>query len=97
MRTIRFRVVGDIEKVNAVIALVHEFDKVDRVEEVADEGQDDHQRDDSSSLGLVDDEGADFHDIEVHALDAQTAEDVRNRVEVAARDLDVVVEFVDTF
>ena len=61
MRVVRFRVVGDYEIANAMIVRLHEMDKVDRVEEVADQM---HSRDDVSSLGLPDDEGPDFHSIE---------------------------------
>jgi hypothetical protein len=70
------------------------MDKVDRVEEVADQM---HSRDDVSSLGLPDDEGPDFHSIEVHVLDSKSAQEVHDRVEIAARELDVAVEFVDEF
>ena len=94
MRTVRFRVDADAGKVDAIIALLHEMDAVDRVEEVADQM---HGRDDASSLDLESDSGPDFHDIEVHALSSSAAEEVRNRVEIAARDLDVAVEFVDEF
>ncbi len=94
MRTVRFRIVGDDSVAHAVIAGLHELDRVDRVEEVADQM---HRRDDGSSLGLPDDDGADFHSIEVHVLDAKTAQEVHDRVEVAARELDAAVEFVDEF
>jgi hypothetical protein len=97
MRIVRFRVAGDRQMADSIIMLLHELDKVDRVEEVADQM---HMRDDTSSLGLVDDEGgsgSDFHDIEVHVLDAKTAQEVRDRVEIAGRDLDAAVEFVDEF
>ena len=94
MRTVRFRITGDDRVANAVIVKLHEMDKVDRVEEVADQM---HERDDASSLGLPDDEGPDFHSIEVHVLDANAAQDVHDRVETAARDLDAAVEFVDEF
>jgi hypothetical protein len=94
MRVVRFRVVGDNETANAMIVRLHEMDKVDRVEEVADQM---HSRDDVSSLGLPDDEGPDFHSIEVHVLDGKSAQEVHDRVEIAARELDVAVEFVDEF
>jgi len=94
MRVVRFRVVGDYEMANAIIVRLHEMDKVDRVEEVADQM---HSRDDVSSLGLPHDEGPDFHSIEVHVLDGKAAQEVHDRIEIAARELDVAVEFVDEF
>jgi hypothetical protein len=95
MRTVRFRLAGNRQLADALIVMLHELDKVDRVEEVADQM---HERDDTSSLGLVDDQpGSDFHDIEVHVLDAKTAQAVRDRIEIAGRELDAAVEFVDEF
>jgi len=94
MRLVRFRLSGDTNQVDAIIAAVHAIDQVDRVEEVADQM---HVRDDTSSLGLPDDDGPDFHDIEVHTTTATAAERVRDRVEIAARDVNAAVEFVDRF
>jgi len=96
MRTIRFRLAGDRQIADAMVVMLHELDKVDRVEEVADQM---HARDDTSSLGLAGDgeSGNDFHDIEVHVLDAKTAADVRDRIEIAGRDLSATLEFVDEF
>jgi len=94
MRLVRFRLSGDTNQVDAIIAAVHEIDQVDRVEEVADQM---HQRDDTSSLGLPDDDGTDFHDIEVHTTSSSAAERVRDRIEVTARDVNAAVEFVDRF
>jgi len=96
MRTIRFRLAGDRQTADSLIVMLHELDKVDRVEEVADQM---HARDDTSSLGLADDNGGgnDFHDIEVHVLDAKAATDVRNRIEVAGHELNATLEFVDQF
>ncbi|HEY0179443.1 MAG TPA: hypothetical protein VGC30_07410 [Dokdonella sp.] len=96
MRTLRFRLIGPDERMNALLASLAELDDVDRIEEVADElGA--HLRDDSSSLGLEDDTPADFRDIEVHAFSAEAAQAARDRIELAARELDLVVEFVDEF
>ena len=94
MRTIRFRLSAPRAATDAMIALLHEMDGVDRVEEVADQM---HDRDDTSSLDLPDDSGPDFHDIEVHATSAAAGEEVHGRIEIAARDLDAAVEFVDEF
>lgn len=96
VRTIRFRLTGDAASVERVLGLLESIDKVDRIEEVADQG--DHLRDDSSSLGLVDDVGnSDFHDIEVHAQSDAAAEEVRNRLVLATRSVDVGIEFVERF
>lgn len=95
MRTVRFRLGGDRQTADTMIVRLHALDKVDRVEEVADQM---HMRDDTSSLGLEGDRsGSDFHDIEVHVLDAKSAQDVRDSIEIAGRDLDAAVEFVDDF
>jgi hypothetical protein len=95
MRTIRFRLAGDRQTADSMMVMLHELDKVDRVEEVADQM---HARDDTSSLGLADDQdGNDFHDIEVHVLDAKTASEVQDRIEIAGRDLSATLEFVDEF
>jgi len=95
MRTVKFRLGGDRQMADAMIVRLHALDKVDRVEEVADQM---HGRDDTSSLGLESDaSGSDFHDIEVHVLDANAAQRVRDGIEIAGRDLDAAIEFVDEF
>jgi len=94
MRIIRFRLFGSSNQVDSVISAVHELDQVDRIEEVADQM---HERDDTSSLGLPDDEGPDFHCIEAHATTSAAAERVHNLVEIVARDANAAVEFVDRF
>ncbi len=95
MRTIRFRLDGKSDRVQAMLALLREMDGVDRVEEIADEGE--HLRDDSNSGGLSDDIAGDFHDIEVHTLNAAAGERVHDRVILAARELGLVAEFLDQF
>lgn len=93
--TLRFRFDGDGERVATLVAMVRSMDNIDRVAEVGSEAP--HLRDDSSSAGLSDDTAGDFHDVEVHAVDPEAAELARDLVEVAARDLGVVVEYVDRF
>jgi hypothetical protein len=94
--TVRFRFDGNGEQVSALIGMMRSMDNLDRVVEVGAEA--DHMREDSSSAGLSDDAaGSDFHDVEIHALDRGSAERARDLVEVAARDLGVVVEYVDRF
>ncbi|MGH8189985.1 MAG: hypothetical protein ACREP2_00880 [Rhodanobacteraceae bacterium] len=95
MCTLRFRFDGDAEQISTLVAMMRSMDNVDRVVEVGTDAP--HMREDSSSAGLSDDIGGDFHDVEVHATDREGAELVRDLVEVAARDLGVVVEYVDRF
>jgi hypothetical protein len=94
--TLRFRFDGESGQVATLVAMMRSMDNVDRVVEVGDETA--HMRDDSSSAGLSDDDvRSDFHVVEVHAIDRDSAERARDLVEVAARDLGVVVEYVDRF
>jgi hypothetical protein len=96
MRTMRFRLDGETERVGTLLALARGLDGVDRVEEVADEES--HMDDDSSSAGLrAETAHSDFHDIEMHALDAQSADQARGEVQRLARRLGVAVEFVERF
>lgn len=95
MHTIRFRLDGRSDRIQDMLALLRELEGVDRVEEVADEGE--HLREDSSSAGLSDDIESDFHDIEVHAMSVAACERVHDRVILAARELGLVAEFLDRF
>ncbi|HEY6940581.1 hypothetical protein [Dokdonella sp.] len=96
MRTVRFRVTGPDDSVQALLKRVDAIEEIDRVEEVADNGT--HVREDSSSLDLPDDTAhSDFHDIEVHALSDAVARLVMREVELAAREYGLVAEFVDEF
>lgn len=96
MRTVRFRVTGPDDPVQALLKRIEALDDIDRIEEVADNGS--HLREDSSSLDLPDDVGrSDFHDIEVHALSDAVAQAVMREVERSARDFGLVAEFVDEF
>lgn len=95
MSIVRFRLTGDPVAVERVMSALESMEHVDRIEEVAD--QESHMRDDSSSLGLVDDTGTDFHDIEVHAQSDSAAADVRDRLVLAARSAGIALEFVERF
>ncbi|HEU4663598.1 MAG TPA: hypothetical protein VFS55_06180 [Dokdonella sp.] len=96
MRTVRFRLTGPDDAVQALLKRIDAIEEIDRVEEVADSGT--HVRDDSSSLDLPDDiGGSDFHDIEVHARSDAVARMAMREVELAARELELVVEFLDEF
>ena len=96
METVRIRVTGSEAAANAVINLVHGFDGVRRVEQVADEMP--HMDDaDSSSAGLPDDMGPGVHDIEIEASDTAVAEAVREAIDASADRLRATVEYVDEF
>lgn len=96
MRILRFRVDGDPDRVGTLVALARGLHDVDRVEEVAD--VEPHMDEDSSSAGLPDDTAhADFHDIEMHALNARAADEARGRIQTLARELGVVVEWLERF
>lgn len=96
MRTLRFRLDGEGERINTLLALAQGIEDVDRVEEVADEEP--HHDVDSSSAGLnADSAHSDFHDVEMHALDTKAAERARVEVQRLARELGLAVEFMDQF
>ena len=96
METVRIRVTGSEEATIALINLLHGFDGVRRVEEVADDMP--HMDDaDSSSAGLSDDMGPGVHEIEVEADDRQAAEAVREAIDGSADRLRATVEYVDEF
>jgi len=96
MRILRFRVNGESDRVDTLVASARGFDDVDRLEEVAD--VEPHMDEDSSSAGLPDDTArADFHDIELHALSADAADEARRRIQTLARELGVAVEWMDRF
>ena len=96
MRVLRFRVNGESDRVDTLLASARGFDDVDRLEEVAD--IEPHMDEDSSSTGLRGDTvPADFHDIELHALSAGATDEARRRIETLARELGVVVEWLERF
>jgi hypothetical protein len=95
MPTLRIRLTGSRENADVLIAQLNGVENVERVEEVDDEIDD--MRDDSTSLQLPDDVGSSVFRIEVEAPHAVTLTHVHDAVEIAARDLDAAVEFVDQF
>jgi len=95
MAMVRFRLTGEANAVQSALTAISDVDDVDRIEEVGDQGV--HLRDDSSSSGLDEDTGGDFHDIEVHAMSTRAAADVRACAERAARAHGIALEFVDRF
>jgi hypothetical protein len=95
MSTIRLRLTGSQTQADALITTLHGLDQVRRVEEVDDQMR--GVRDDSSSSELVDDIGSDLHCLEVQVTGKQNAELIRSLAENSARELGVVLEFVDRF
>ena len=95
MSMLRFRVTGRSEAIDAIVARLNSIDQLERVEEVDDEMPD--MRDDSSSSELTDDIGEPMRRILVETPHASMNERVHDMLEVAARDLDVAIEFVDRF
>lgn len=94
MPMLRMRVTGNDDTTRAIINLLQSLDGIEHVEEVEDlmPHLDD---DDSSSAGLVDDQGPGFHVLEVDAPNDATARRVREAAEALAFDLDAMVEFVE--
>ena len=94
MPMLRMRVTGNDDTTRAIINLLQSLDGIEHVEEVEDlmPHLDD---DDSSSAGLVDDQGPGFHVLEIDAPNDATARRVREAAEALAFDLDAMVEFVE--
>ena len=92
MPVMRMRVTGSDDHARAIGNLLQSIDGIEHVEEVADlmPRLDD---DDSSSAGLVDDQGPGVHELEVEAPNDLAVQRVRDAVESLAFDLDVLVEF----
>jgi hypothetical protein len=90
----RMRVTGSEDNTRAIINLLQSLDGIEHVEEIQDlmPHMDD---DDSSSAGLVDDQGPGFHVLEIEAPNDATARKVREAAEALAFDLDAMVEFED--
>jgi hypothetical protein len=94
MATLRFRMFGTDNQIDTMITSLHGMDEIDRIEEVADQIHD--MRDDSSSANLHDEKGADFHNIEARTR-GKSVENVRDLIEITARDINAAVEFVEQF
>ena len=94
MPMMRMRVTGSDDSTRAIINLLQSLDGIEHVEEIEDlmPHMDDE---DSSSAGLVDDQGPGYHVIEVDAPNESTARKVREAAEALAFDLDAMVEFVE--
>ena len=92
MPMMRMRVTGSADQTRAIINLLQSLDGIEHVEEIEDlmPHMDD---DDSSSAGLIDDQGPGFHVLEIEAPNDATARKVREAAEALAFDLDAMVEF----
>ncbi len=95
MAVVNVRLTGDSAAVDSLMKLMEGVEGLEHMEEVADQGQ--HMRDDSSSAGLTDDLGSDFHDVTMHFATADEAQKARDLLQVASRSSEVVTEFVDRF
>jgi hypothetical protein len=95
MSIMRLRVTGDESQADALVTTLHGLEHVRGVEQIADQMR--GMRDDSSSNALVDDIGPDLHCVEVEVNGQRNLEEVRTMAEISARDLGVIVEFVDEF
>lgn len=95
MSIVRMCVTADQNQADALVTALHGLEHARRVEPIADQMR--GMRDDSSSNALIDDAGPDLHCIEVEVGGLRDVEVVHSLVESAARDLGVIVEFVDEF
>ena len=95
MSIVRLRMTGSQTQANALVTTLHGLDQVRRIEEIDDQMR--GVRDDSSSSELVDDIGPDVHCVEVEVNGKHNAELIRSLAENSARELGVVLEFVDRF
>jgi hypothetical protein len=88
----RMRVTASEDNTRAIINLLQSLEGIEHVEEIQDlmPHMDD---DDSSSAGLIDDQGPGFHVLEIEAPNDATARKVREAAEALAFDLDAMVEF----
>jgi hypothetical protein len=92
MPQLRLRITGNESDARAISNLLASVEGIEHVEEVADlMGHMDD--DDSSSAGLIDDQGPGVHELEIDAPNLATARKVREAVEALAFELDVIVEF----
>lgn len=95
MPIVRARLTGDSVSVVGLIKAIEGIEGLERMQEVANLAT--HMRDDSSSAGLSDDTGTDFHNMEMHFASPADADRGRRLVESSARSNNVVAEFVERF
>lgn len=95
MAVVRLRLTGDPDAVAGLLKVMEGVEDLEHMEEVADEER--HMREDSSSAGLADDQGADFHDVKMTFATTVEADRARDVVVMASHASEVVVEFIDAF
>ncbi len=95
MAMIRFRLIGNREDADTVIAGLHGMDGIERIEEIDDLMSD--LRDDSSSNRPAGRNRAHIYCIEVEVPTDSRADDVRGSAEVLAHDCEAGIEFLDEF
>lgn len=95
MAMIRFRLIGNREDADTVIAGLHGMDDIERIEEIDDLMPE--MRDDSSSSESAGDTQAHAYCIEVEVPTDTRADAVRGSAEVLAHARDAGIEFVDEF
>ena len=94
--TLRYRLNGEADSVEALLEQIRAMDDVDHVTEAGADAP--HMPEDSSSAGLSDDlDDVDFHVVTITALNDGGAQHVRDRVEIAAREHDIVLEYLEDF
>ncbi len=95
MPMIRLRIFGKRDSADTLISTLRGIDGIEHVEDVDEESMDE-MRDDSSSSELIDDTPGGIVRVEIEAP-GKKVETVRNVAELGARELGIVVEFVDEF
>ncbi len=95
MPMIRMRIFGNRDGADTLVSTLRGIEGIEHVEDVDEESMD-TMRDDSSSSELVDDTPGGIVRVEIEAPEkkVQTVHDV---AELGARELGIVVEFVDEF
>jgi len=96
MAILRFRITGNADARDQVIARLEGIEQIERIEEVADmmPAMNDE---DSSSAGLAENTTADVYAFEVEVERDDDVQLVRRVAEVEARDAGAVLEVVDAF
>ncbi|WNL47563.1 hypothetical protein RKE25_07990 [Dyella sp. BiH032] len=95
MPMIRMRIFGNHDSADTLINTLRGIEGIEHVEDVDEESMDE-MRDDSSSSELVDDNPGSIVRVEIEAP-GNKVETVRNVAELGARELALMVEFVDEF
>ena len=95
MPMIRMRIFGHRDSADTLVSTLRGIDGIEHVEDIDEESMD-TMRDDSSSSELVDDTPGSIVRVEIEAPEKKV-EMVHDVAELGARELGIVVEFVDEF